>query len=53
MGAGVFASMEEAARARLRTTRRHQPDPARAARYAERLETHQRLVPTLLGVWDP
>jgi xylulokinase len=50
MGAGVFASMEEAARARLRTTRRHEPDPARAARYAERLETHQRLVPTLLAV---
>ena len=53
MGAGVFASMEEAARVRLRTTRRHQPDPARAARYAERLEAHRRLVPTLLAVRSP
>jgi sugar (pentulose or hexulose) kinase len=38
---------------RLRTTRRHQPDPARAARYAERLEAHRRLVPTLLAVRSP
>ena len=32
-----------------RTTRRREPDPARAARCAERLAAHERLVPTLLA----
>jgi xylulokinase len=48
LGAGVFASMREASLARLRTVRRHEPDPARGARYAERLGAQRRLVPALL-----
>jgi sugar (pentulose or hexulose) kinase len=48
LGAGAFASMREASLARLRTVRRHEPDPARGARYAERLGAQRRLVPALL-----
>lgn len=49
LGTGAFSSMEEAARARLRTVRRHEPDAARGERYAERLDAQRRLVPALLG----
>jgi xylulokinase len=48
LGAGAFSSMEEATRVRLRTVRRHEPDPARGARYAERLDAQRRLVAALL-----
>ena len=47
VGAGIFASYEEAVAGSVHHTRRHAPDPAHAAVYAERYEVYRKLYPAL------
>ncbi len=48
VGTGVYASLSEAAE-RVRIARRFEPDPQRAARYAEKIERHRAIVTAQLG----
>jgi xylulokinase len=47
VGAGVFSSAAETAEAQVRTGRTFQPNPARTAQYAPRLDRYTRLYPAL------
>jgi sugar (pentulose or hexulose) kinase len=48
LGSGAFSSLEETAELPLRIARRHEPDPRRAERFAERLEEHRVAVRTAI-----
>ena len=47
VGAGVFASYEEAVAGSIQHTRRHDPDPSKAEVYAEQYEIYRKLYPAL------
>jgi xylulokinase len=47
VGAGIFSSAAETAEAQVRTGRTFQPNPARTAQYAPRLDRYTRLYPAL------
>ncbi len=50
VGAGLFASYEEAVAGSVHHTRRHEPDPATAEVYAERYAVYRKLYPVLKGI---
>lgn len=51
VAAGVYEDFPEAAKAMTRIARRHDPDPAKAAIYAEKYARYKKAVETLDAIW--
>ena len=51
-GTSVYPDIPQATAAMSAITRRHDPDPARTGRYADRFATFQRITDLMVPVWD-